>query len=82
MPVLNGYFNIAEAAAFLNLHPETIKRLCRSERLSAEKVNNAWLIHIERLKQFKSSYHENRGRRPQVRRLLTEEQLRSGITYA
>lgn len=82
MPVLNGYFNIAEAAVFLGLHTETIKRLCRSGRLPAEKVNNAWLIHIEKLKQFKVSYRENRGRRPQNRRLLTEKQLRSETTYA
>jgi excisionase family DNA binding protein len=82
MPVLNGYFNIAEAAAFLGLHPETIKRLCRSGRLPAEKVNNAWLIHIEQLKRFKVSYRENRGRRPQTRCLITEEQLTSEATHA
>lgn len=82
MPVLNGYFNIVEAAAFLGLHSETIKRLCRSGRLPAEKVNNAWLIHIEQLKQFKASYHENRGRRSQPRRSLTEKQFTSETTYA
>jgi len=57
MTVLNGYFKIREAAAFLGLHPEMIKCLCRSERLPAEKVNKAWLIHIGQLKQFKGNYH-------------------------
>jgi len=82
MPVLNGYFNIVEAAAFLGLHRETIKRLCRSGRLPAEKVNNAWLIHIESLKQFKTNYREKRGRRPQTQHLSTEKQLTSEATHA
>ena len=61
MPVLNGYLNVAEAAASLRLHPETVKRLCRSRRLAAEKVHNAWLIHVDQLNLFRSTYHENRG---------------------
>ena len=68
MPMLNGYLNIVEAAAFLGLHPETVKRLCRSGRLSADKVHNAWLIHIDQLSFFKGTYHENRGRRCKARR--------------
>ena len=82
MPVLNGYFNTVEAAAFLGLHPETVKRLCRSGRLPAEKVHNTWLIHIDQLKLFKANYHENRGRPPQGKRLLPEKQLASEAPHA
>lgn len=46
----------------LELHPETIKRLCRSRRLPAEKIHNTWLIHEADLSRFKANYHENRGR--------------------
>jgi len=67
MPVLNGYFNVIEAANFLGLHPETVKRLCRSGRLPGEKVHNGWLVHIDQLGAFKSTYRENRGRRPNAR---------------
>ena len=29
MPFLDSYFNVLEAAAFLGVHPETVKRLCQ-----------------------------------------------------
>ncbi|HEX77610.1 MAG TPA: helix-turn-helix domain-containing protein [Dehalococcoidia bacterium] len=82
MPVLNGYFNIVEAAAFLGVHPETVKRLCRSGRLRGEKIHNTWLIHIDQLELFKGNYHENRGRPPQVKRPLSAKQLTSGAPHA
>ena len=62
MPVLNGYLNIVEAAEILSVHPGTVKRLCREERLSAEKVNNAWLIHTDILRDFARQYRGHRGR--------------------
>ena len=52
MPVLNGYLNIVEAARILDVHPGTVKRLCRERRLTAEKVNNAWLIHDDIVRNF------------------------------
>jgi excisionase family DNA binding protein len=68
MPVLKEYFQVEEAAAFLELHPETVKRLCRSGRLPAEKIHNTWLIHEADLRKFKANYRENRGRRPLKKR--------------
>ena len=62
MPVLNGYFNIVEAAAVLGVHPGTVKRLCREGRLVAEKVHNAWLIHTDILHDFAEKYVGRRGR--------------------
>jgi len=67
MPVLNGYLNIVEAARILDVHPGTVKRLCREGRLASEKVNNAWLIHDEALRDFAEQYNGRRGR-PQTKK--------------
>ena len=66
MPVLNGYLNIVEAARILDVHPGTVKRLCRERRLTAEKVNNAWLIHDDIVRDFAEQYRGRRGR-PQAK---------------
>jgi excisionase family DNA binding protein len=62
VPVLNHYLNIIEAAEFLSIHPGTVKRLCREGRLTAEKVHNSWLIHVDILRDFSREYRGRRGR--------------------
>ena len=62
MPVLNGYLNIVEAAELLDVHPGTVKRLCREGRLLAEKVHNGWLVHKDVLRNFAEEYSGRRGR--------------------
>ena len=62
MPVLNSYLNVVEAAEVLGVHPGTVKRLCREGRLVAEKINNAWLIHDDVLRDFAGKYSGSRGR--------------------
>jgi len=81
MPVLKEYFPVEEAAVLLELHPETVKRLCRSGRLLAEKVHNTWLIHEADLSQFRANYHENRGRRPGEKRgtTVTEKKVKASL---
>jgi excisionase family DNA binding protein len=49
MPVLKDYVKVSEAAKILRIHPGTVKRLCREHRLSAYKVHNGWLIHIDEI---------------------------------
>ncbi len=66
MPVLNGYLNIVEAAKILGVHPGTVKRLCREGKVAAEKVNNAWLIHSDTIRDFAEQYSGRRGR-PQTK---------------
>jgi len=60
MSVLDSYFRVPEAAAFLGVHPETIKRLCQRGRIPAEKVHNAWLIDKGRLEEFAAAYDNAR----------------------
>jgi len=47
MPILNNYLNITEVAELLDIHPGTVKRLCREGKLAGEKVHNGWLIQEE-----------------------------------
>ena len=60
MPV--DFLTTVEAASTLNLHPGTIKRLCRQGKLRGEKVNNGWLIPKTEIEAFVSTYKETRGR--------------------
>ena len=60
MSLLDSYFNVLEAATFLGVHPETVKRLCQRGRLPAEKIHNTWLIHRENLQQFAVTYNDPR----------------------
>ena len=60
MPV--DFLTTVEAASTLNLHPGTIKRLCRLTKLKGEKVNNGWLMSKIEVESFASTYKETRGR--------------------
>jgi len=62
MPVLKDYVNVSEAATILKIHPGTVKRLCREQKLSAHKVHNGWLIHLDEVRSFAKEYKGRRGR--------------------
>ena len=62
MPVIKDYLNVAEAANTLGIHPGTLKRLCREQRLIAQKVHNGWLIHTDEIQSFARRYNGRRGR--------------------
>ena len=62
MPILDNYLNTVEAAEILDVHPGTVKRLCREGKLVAKKVHNGWLIHNDELHAFRKEYKGRRGR--------------------
>lgn len=62
MSLLNDYLSVSEAATILGIHPGTVKRLCREQKLSAHKVHNGWLIHIDEVQSFAKKYKGRRGR--------------------
>ena len=64
MPVLKDYLSVNEVAAILGIHPGTVKRLCREHKLSAHKVHNGWLIHVDKVRSFAEKYEGRRGRPP------------------
>ena len=63
MPILNDYVDVIEAATILNVHWETVKRLCREGQITAQKVHNKWLIHKDDLNLFAKTYNARRGKR-------------------
>ena len=63
MPLLDSYLLVPEAAELLDVHPETIKRLCQRGRMPAEKIHNTWLIPKSAFKEFSLAYRSpRRGR--------------------
>ncbi len=65
--MLEDYCNVIEAGRRLNIHPETVKRLCRQGDLPASKLHNTWLIKKDILDNFAATYIPKPGAR---RRLL------------
>jgi excisionase family DNA binding protein len=63
MPILNEYVDVVEASNILGVHWETVKRLCREDRIPAQKVHNKWLIHKDDLHRFAEAYDSRRGKR-------------------
>ena len=65
--MLENYVDVIQAARILGVHPETVKRLIREGKLSATKFGNKWIMELDRLRVFASTYDGRRGR---SRRLL------------
>ncbi|MBA7657554.1 hypothetical protein ES703_65493 [subsurface metagenome] len=63
MPILSEYVDVVEAAGILNVHWETVKRLCREGQIPAQKVHNKWLIHKDDLGRFAQAYDSRQGKR-------------------
>lgn len=63
MPILDEYEDVVEAAKILDVHWETVKRLCRENQIPAQKVHNKWLIHKDDLRRFAKTYDSRRGKR-------------------
>ena len=63
MPILKDYVDVVEAGDILHVHWETVKRLCREGRISAQKVHNKWLIHKDDISKFAETYDRHRGLR-------------------
>jgi len=66
MELLDNYFNVIEASHRLNVHPETVKRLCRQGDLPAIKIHNTWLITKDALDNFVGTYSPQRGARKKL----------------
>lgn len=58
-----NYVTVADAAARLNIHPESVRRLIRAGKLPARKLANTWLIEKAILEQFASNYDPRPGRK-------------------
>jgi excisionase family DNA binding protein len=57
------YVTVAEVASRLNIHPESVRRLIRNEKLPARKFGNSWLVKRSILEQFASHYDPRPGKK-------------------
>lgn len=64
------YMTSAEAARFLGVHVDTVSRLAREGRMSAEMVARRWLIERQFVEAMAQSYQPRRGR-PRKKRKYT-----------
>jgi excisionase family DNA binding protein len=58
---LSAYVTVSEAAEELSVHPETVRRLLRQDRLPGSKAGNTWFIAKGDLSHFKASYDPRTG---------------------
>jgi len=61
MTQLDDYATVLEAAERLGIHPESVRRLIRTERLPAQKFAGSWLIARDVLEQFATGYDRRPG---------------------
>jgi excisionase family DNA binding protein len=64
---VEGYLTVKEVGARVQVHEETVKRLCRDGQIPAEKFRNAWIIREQVADQVAGTYDRRPGRK---RRLI------------
>ena len=60
--MLKDFLIVVEAASTVDLHAETVRRFCRTDKLRSHKLLNGWLIPKTEIEAFASTYEETRGR--------------------
>jgi len=68
------YYSIAQAADFLGVHPETLRRWDRTKKLLAEKINKRGdrRYDLEKLKRFKDSVRLETDDKDEAKRKISE----------
>lgn len=67
--ILSDYADLIEAAAYIGVHPQSLRRLIKQRVLPAKLFAGKYLVHWPALQQFKANYDPRPGRKP-TRRLL------------
>ncbi len=65
----DNYFDLVEAARELAIHPQSLRRLIKQNKVPAQMFAGKYLIERDKLEMFKSNYDPRPGRKP-IRRLL------------
>jgi excisionase family DNA binding protein len=65
----DDYLDLVEAARELGIHPQSLRRLIKQERVPATMFAGKYLIERDKLEMFKANYDPRPGRKP-IRRLL------------
>jgi excisionase family DNA binding protein len=65
----DDYLDLIEAARELGIHPQSLRRLIKQQKVPAILFAGKYLIPRDKLEMFKANYDPRPGRKP-VRRLL------------
>lgn len=65
----DNYLDLVEAARVLGIHPQSLRRLIKQEKIPAKLFAGKYLIERDKLQMFKANYDPRPGRKP-IRRLL------------
>ena len=68
-PSFGQWFDIVEAARELGIHPQSLRRLIKQERIGARFFGGKYLIAREQLEMFKTNYDPKPGRKRSARLL-------------
>lgn len=66
---MNDHVDLVEAAQALGIHPQSLRRLIKADKIPARLFAGKYLIEREKLEIFKVHYDPRPGRKP-LRRLL------------
>lgn len=67
--ITSDYADLIEAAAYIGIHPQSLRRLVKQRLIPATLFAGKYVIHRPALQQFKANYDPRPGRKPS-RRLL------------
>ena len=65
----DDYLDLVEASGELGIHPQSLRRLIKQQRVPAVLFAGKYLIERDKLEMFKANYDPRPGRKP-IRRLL------------
>ena len=65
----DNYLDLVEAARFLAIHPQSLRRLIKQGKVPAVLFAGKYLVERDKLEMFKANYDPRPGRKPD-RRLL------------
>ena len=68
--VFENYLDLIEAAAVLGIHPQSLRRLIKQDKVPAFTFGGKYLIERHKLQIFKSDYDRRPGRKRFRARLL------------
>ena len=66
-PSFGEWFDLVEAARELGIHPQSLRRLIKQERIGARFFGGKYLIAREQLEMFKTNYDPRPGRKRSAR---------------
>lgn len=67
--LLDDYLDLIDAARFLDIHPQSLRRLVKQAKIPARLWQGKYVFHRPALQQFKSVYDPRPGRKPTPRLL-------------